>query len=82
GYWTHPLERGRGAATHALRLATNWAIEDVGFKRIELIHAVANVGSCSVATRAGFELEGTVRLGERYGDDQWYDEHIHGRVHP
>lgn len=82
GYWTHPDERGNGAATSALHLASAWALQEWGLKRVELIHAVANPASCRVAEKAGFELEGTVRMGERYGDGQWYDEHIHGRLSP
>ena len=82
GYWTHPDERGRGMASAAVQLATSWAMDQLRLKRLELIHAVVNPASCKVAERAGFELEGTVRLGERYGDKQWYDEHIHGRVNP
>ncbi len=82
GYWTHPDERGRGMATAAVQLASNWALDQLKLKRLELIHAVVNPASCKVAEHAAFELEGTVRLGERYGDGQWYDEHIHGRVNP
>jgi RimJ/RimL family protein N-acetyltransferase len=80
GYWTHPAQRGRGAASRAVQLVSAWALEQLGLKRVELIHAVANHASCKVAERSGFALEGTVRNGERYGDGQWYDEHIHGRV--
>ena len=82
GYWTHPDERGRGLASAAVQLASTWALDQLRLKRLEIIHAVVNPASCKVAERAGFELEGTVRLGERYGDKQWYDEHIHGRVNP
>jgi len=82
GYWTHPAEQGRGAATRAVQLVSSWALDGLGLKRVELIHAVANPASCRVAEKTGFTLEGTVRCGERYGDGQWYDEHIHGRVQP
>jgi RimJ/RimL family protein N-acetyltransferase len=82
GYWTHPDERGTGAATRALESASAWSLDECGLKRVELIHAVANPASCRVAEKAGFTLEGTVLRGERYGDGDWYDEHIHGRLSP
>ena len=80
GYWTHPDFRRRGCASQAVRLASNWGMARLGLKRIELIHAVDNVGSCGVAERAGFEMEGTARCAQRYGDGLWHDEHIHARV--
>jgi RimJ/RimL family protein N-acetyltransferase len=82
GYWTHPAHRGAGWASRALQVAAAWAIEEVGLRRLEIIHAVENPVSCRVATAAGFDWEGTTRCGERYGDGRWYDEHIHGRIQP
>ena len=67
-------------ATGAVGMATDWALDALGLQRVELIHAVANAASCSVARSNSFVLEGTVRNGEKYGDGQWYDEHIHGRL--
>ncbi|HVQ87224.1 MAG TPA: GNAT family N-acetyltransferase [Actinomycetes bacterium] len=80
GYWTHARARGQGIATAAVRLASTWAMAELGMVRLELIHAVANSASCRVAERAGYLLEGTTRKGERCGDGEWYDEHIHGKV--
>jgi RimJ/RimL family protein N-acetyltransferase len=80
GYWTIKSARGRGFATRAVRMATEWGFDALGLQRIELIHAVANGASCAVATANHFSLEGTVKKGEKYGDGKWYDEHIHGRI--
>ena len=41
---------------------------------------MANPGSCRVAERAGYLLEGTLRDSHRYGDGRRYDEHVHGRL--
>lgn len=80
GYWTHPAYRGQGFASRAIRLASNWGLGRLGLRRIELVHAIANEASCRAAERAGFEREGVLRQGERYGDGEWYDEHLHARI--
>jgi RimJ/RimL family protein N-acetyltransferase len=38
---------------------------------------VENVGSCRVAQRAGFGLEGVMRSSKRFGDGRLHDEHLH-----
>ena len=48
--------------------------------RIALMHAVGNGASCSVASAAGYELEGTMRQSYRYGDGELHDEHLHARL--
>jgi RimJ/RimL family protein N-acetyltransferase len=80
GYWTIASARGRGLAAHAVATVTGWAFQRLGLHRIELCHAVANPGSCRVAEKAGYPLEGTLRESHRYGDNRRYDEHIHGRL--
>lgn len=52
-YWLAPAARGRGAATRAVRLLTEWARE-IGLHRVELHAHIDNVGSRRVAERAGF----------------------------
>ena len=39
----------------------------------------ANPGSCRVAVKAGFALEGTLRSAMRHPDG-WHDMHLHGLV--
>jgi RimJ/RimL family protein N-acetyltransferase len=80
GYWTVAAARGRGVATAAVRLVTDWAFGPLRLHRIELCHAVANVASCRVAERAGYPWEGTLRESHRYGDGRRHDEHVHGRL--
>jgi len=80
GYWTIESARGQGFAKQAVGMATEWGFQELGLRRIELIHAVANAASCAVAAANGYSLEGTVQQGEKYGDGKWYDEHIHGRI--
>lgn len=80
GYWTMPAARGHGHATAAIKLATDWTFTALQLRRVELVHAVENSLSCRVAERAGYMLEGTIRQGYKYGDGQWYDEHVHSRL--
>ena len=80
GYRVHPDARGRGVATAALRAAASYGFDELGLRRLQLFHAVANPASCGAAARAGFALEGTLRQGYVYGDGAAYDEHLHARL--
>lgn len=77
GYRVHPGHRGHGIATTAVISASTWAIETLGIERIGLVHTIANVGSCSVAGKAGYVLEGILRDDFRTPDGQRWDSHQH-----
>lgn len=64
GYSVLPFARRRGVASRALILLTGWLLSPDGgdFHRVQLDHAIENLGSCRVADRAGFTREG-VRAG-------------------
>ena len=80
GYWTAPAARGRGFSATAVGVVTGWAFDALRLHRVELFHAVDNPGSCRVAGKAGFVLEGTMRASYRYGDGRLHDEHVHARL--
>lgn len=61
GYWIRSSETGRGYASEAVRALTQWALTGLGARRVELITDELNAGSCRVAIRCGFELEGVQR---------------------
>jgi RimJ/RimL family protein N-acetyltransferase len=61
GYWLAPEGRGRGVATHAVRLMAGWAFGELGIGRLELTCAPDNVPSQRVAERCGFTREGLLR---------------------
>ena len=61
GYLVAPRARGRGLATTALRLLTEWAFQELVMIRLELHIGTENVASQTVARRAGYTLEGTLR---------------------
>jgi RimJ/RimL family protein N-acetyltransferase len=80
GYRVAPWARGRGVATASLAAATDWALGELGLVRVQLLHAVENPASCRVAEKAGYEVEGTLRLAMRYGDGRLYDDHLHAKL--
>jgi RimJ/RimL family protein N-acetyltransferase len=61
GYWLTPEARGRGVATHAVRLLARWAFEDLGIVRLVAMCAADNHASQRVAERCGFSREGVLR---------------------
>jgi RimJ/RimL family protein N-acetyltransferase len=61
GYWLAPEARGRGVATRALRLITDWTIENTGVIRLDLYTDIENDASARVAARVGFVREGIRR---------------------
>jgi len=59
-YWLLPEGRGRGLATHAVRLLLNWGFEESGVHRVALYTKEGNIASERVAERCGFRYTGTV----------------------
>lgn len=61
GYVVAPQAHGRGVATRALGLLTDWALDEAGFERLTLLISVQNEASKTVAARNGYVLEGVLR---------------------
>jgi RimJ/RimL family protein N-acetyltransferase len=61
GFWLAPEGRGRGVATHAVRLLARWAFAELGVARLELTCGPDNKASQRVAERCGFVREGVLR---------------------
>ncbi len=61
GYIVAREARGRGVASEALRLLTDWAFSELGALRLELLISVDNEASKQVAERCGYEREGVLR---------------------
>jgi len=78
-YWTVAAARGQGVAARATASLAHWALDGIGFHRLELTHATANEASCRVAAKTGFTLEGTKRSAGLHRDG-WHDMHLHARV--
>jgi RimJ/RimL family protein N-acetyltransferase len=69
GYVVGSAARGRGVATRALRLLTQWGFSELGLERIELWIDTTNPRSERVAERAGYVREGVLR-------SYWFKEEI------
>lgn len=78
-YWTAPEARGNGVAIQALTALSNWALETVGFHRLDLHHSVQNAASCRVAVKCGYKVEGTAHSSVLHSDG-WHDMHLHARI--
>lgn len=61
GYWLAPSARGRGLASRAVALLTEWGLREVGLARVEAWVEPGNRASVDVLTRCGFECEGRLR---------------------
>ena len=68
GYWIAAEARGRGIATRATRLLSEWALTEGGVERLELTTHPDNVASQRVAEKAGFTREGTLRGHVKFPD--------------
>ncbi len=55
GYWLLPVARGRGLATRAVRLISDWAVHDIGMSRLRLVTEPDNQRSQRVAERNGYQ---------------------------
>ncbi|MGO1582917.1 MAG: GNAT family N-acetyltransferase [Actinomycetaceae bacterium] len=78
-YWLAPSARGKGLAVRAVATLAAHAFGELGLFRLELGHRVENAGSCAVATRAGFAVEGLERAKLRYGSER-FDVETHARL--
>lgn len=71
GYWVIPTGRGRGIASRALRLLTDWAFSSLGLGVILLEIRPENAASIAVARRAGYhhagEIDVNLHTGEKDG---------------
>jgi ribosomal-protein-alanine N-acetyltransferase len=60
-YWVLSRHRGHGYATRGLRLAARWALQSLGWARVQLWVEPDNEASLRVAEAAGFIREGVLR---------------------
>lgn len=78
-YMLHLKFRGRGFASKALKLITNYSFKKFKLKRITGRCRSFNKASARVLEKAGYKLEGTHRK-EEYKNGRYYDNMYWARV--
>jgi ribosomal-protein-alanine N-acetyltransferase len=68
GYWLTADVRGKGIATQATKLLTEYGFDTIGFHRIEALVVESNKPSLKVLTNAGYVQEGVLRDKSCCGD--------------
>ncbi len=61
GYWVAADARGRGVATRALRLLSEWAWTELSLTRLEVLPHRDNAASRRVAEKAGYRHTGELK---------------------
>lgn len=69
-YWLDRRARGRGIASEALNLVTDWAFRGHQIVRVQLVTHLDNIASQRVAQRCGFTREGVLRAWEPVKDQR------------
>ncbi|MGN9764463.1 GNAT family N-acetyltransferase [Micromonospora sp. SD12] len=83
GYWTAPWARGAGVAVRASRAVARWAFDALKLRRLIWQAEVGNHASRLVALRAGFRVEGRLRLADPAPDGSpagWIGSLLPGEV--
>lgn len=81
GYWLGAAHWGRGIATEAVTLATDWAFGAHGLLRIFAQPFAGNLASRRVLEKAGYQLEGTMRRSA-VKDGEVRDQCLYARLGP
>ncbi len=76
GYWVRTSATRQGVASEAVRQVTQWAFQEQGLHRIEMLISTENFPSLRVAQKAGAVCEGVLRqrlllLGRRHDAMSW-----------
>jgi RimJ/RimL family protein N-acetyltransferase len=79
GYWLGEPFWGKGIATKAAILATNYAFESLGFERLFAGVFEGNEASKKVLEKCGFKLEGVSRKAV-FKNNKLIDEYRYARV--
>ena len=77
--WVVAGVRRRRIGTEATRALAEWAFTSTTLERLEIVHSVHNTVSCSVALRAGFQIEGIRRSLMEHLDGR-HDMCQHSRI--
>jgi RimJ/RimL family protein N-acetyltransferase len=76
-YFLRASARGRGVATRAVLLMTDWAFRERRQARVFLRCDPENLASVALAERAGFTYEGLERQSAAYPDGRRFDSRVY-----
>lgn len=80
GYWIRTSYAGKGYVTEAVKKITEYAMEELKAKRIEIMMSTKNEKSWHVAKRAGYTFEGVLRNHCRNIDGTLRDTKVYSIV--
>jgi len=80
GYWMTSSMRGKGIATTAARMLTDYGFATIGFKRIEAVVDRDNVASLKLLESAGYQREGLLRNKISRDDGRQVDMYIYAAL--
>lgn len=64
GYWISADYEGKGIVVASAKVLINYAFDELGLERVEILCRITNARSKALAQRLGFTSEGIVRHGE------------------
>ena len=80
GYWMSASMRGKGIATTAARMLTDYGFASIGFKRIEALVDIENVASAKLLESAGYDREGLLKNKVTRDDGRQVDMYLFAAV--
>ena len=80
GYWMTSSMRGKGIATTAARMLTDYGFATIGFKRVEALVDKENVASLKLLESAGYQREGLLRNKISRDDGRQVDMYIYAAL--
>jgi ribosomal-protein-alanine N-acetyltransferase len=80
GYWMTASMRGKGIATTAARMLTDFGFASIGFKRIEALVDIENIASAKLLESAGYSPEGLLKNKVTRDDGRQVDMYLFAAV--
>jgi len=80
GYWLAASAEGHGYMTEAASALVEYALRELGARRLEITCDARNTRSAAVARRLGFEQEGLLRNHMRLSDGALRDTLVFARI--
>ena len=80
GFYIDEAYEGKGITTRALNQLCEYCFEDLGFEKLFLRTHESNEGARKVASRCGFEMEGTLRRDYKTSSGELVDVLYYGKI--